>query len=82
MAEFRVTGDPVQSQARLEPIRDHLFDAGLGTVSEIFDGSPPHHPRGCPAQAWSVACTLEAWCKLERAKGPQSKQLIQGKEGG
>lgn len=69
MAEFRVTGDPVQSQAHLEPIRDHLSDAGIGTVSEIFDGSPPHNPRGCPAQAWSVACTLEAWWKLERAKG-------------
>lgn len=69
MAEFRVTGNPVESQARFEPIRDHLFDAGLGTVSEIFDGSPPHHPRGCPAQAWSVACILEAWWKLERAKG-------------
>lgn len=68
MAEFRVTGDPVRAQARLEPIRDHLFDAGLGTVSEIFDGAPPHHPRGCPAQAWSVACILEAWCKLENAK--------------
>ncbi|MGH8470995.1 MAG: amylo-alpha-1,6-glucosidase, partial [Gammaproteobacteria bacterium] len=43
-------------------------DAGLGTVSEIFDGAPPHTPRGAPAQAWSVACVLEAWWRLERAK--------------
>ncbi|HEY0770857.1 MAG TPA: amylo-alpha-1,6-glucosidase, partial [Sphingobacteriaceae bacterium] len=32
----------------------HLDEAGLGTVSEIFDGNPPHCPGGCIAQAWSV----------------------------
>ena len=37
-------------------------------VSEIFDGAPPHTPRGAPSQAWSVACTLEAWWRLEKAK--------------
>ncbi|CAN5266861.1 amylo-alpha-1,6-glucosidase [soil metagenome] len=35
--------------------RTHLAEAGLGQVSEIFDGDPPHTPRGCIAQAWSVA---------------------------
>ena len=38
----------------------------VGTIGEIFDGDPPHHPRGAPAQAWSVACTLDAW-RLLRA---------------
>jgi len=38
----------------------HLCDAGLGQLSEIFDGDPPHHPRGCIAQAWSVAEVLRA----------------------
>ena len=33
----------------------HLLDAGVGTVSEVFDGSPPHQPDGCISQAWSVA---------------------------
>lgn len=33
----------------------HLSEAGLGQVSEIFDAEWPHSPRGCPAQAWSVA---------------------------
>lgn len=33
----------------------HLWQAGVGQVSEIFDADMPHHPRGCPAQAWSVA---------------------------
>ena len=32
----------------------HLDEAGLGHVSEIADGDPPHTPRGCPFQAWSV----------------------------
>lgn len=68
MAYFRVTGDATFAQGLLEPIRDHLLDAGLGTVSEIFDGAPPHQPRGAPAQAWSVACVIEAWWKLELAK--------------
>jgi 4-alpha-glucanotransferase len=68
LAHHRVHGDPAAAQALLEPLRDHLMDAGLGTVSEIFDGAPPHTPRGAPAQAWSVACTLEAWWRLERAK--------------
>ncbi len=39
----------------LEPLLGHLSDFGLGSVAEIFDGDPPHTPRGCVAQAWSVA---------------------------
>ena len=39
----------------LGPLVRHLDDAGLGSVSEVFDGDPPHSPGGCPAQAWSVA---------------------------
>ncbi len=64
LAEYRVHGDAEAARAWLEPIRDHLHDAGLGTVSEIFDGAPPHSPRGAPAQAWSVACVLQAWQQL------------------
>ena len=33
---------------------NHLNEAGVGTVSEIFDANPPHAPRGCMAQAWGV----------------------------
>ncbi|HEX8652675.1 MAG TPA: amylo-alpha-1,6-glucosidase [Pyrinomonadaceae bacterium] len=39
----------------LAPFQKHLHEAGLGQVSEIFDGDAPHSPRGCIAQAWSVA---------------------------
>jgi 4-alpha-glucanotransferase len=68
LAHYRVHGDAAAAQRWLEPIADHLLDAGLGHVSEIFDGDPPHTPRGCPAQAWSVACVLEAWWRIERAR--------------
>jgi len=38
----------------------HLSEAGLGHISEIFDGDAPHTPNGCIAQAWSVAEVLRA----------------------
>ena len=41
-------------RAHLALLLTHLWEAGLGTVSEIFDGDMPHEPRGCIAQAWSV----------------------------
>jgi glycogen debranching enzyme len=44
--------------------RQHISDAGLGHVSEIFDGAPPHQPRGCIAQAWSSAELLRAAAAL------------------
>ncbi|MGQ0657560.1 MAG: amylo-alpha-1,6-glucosidase [Chromatiales bacterium] len=68
LAEYRVHGNAAAAQARMEAIRDHLLDAGMGTVSEIFDGEAPFTPRGAPSQAWSVACVLEAWWRLEKAR--------------
>lgn len=38
----------------LESMRAHLQEAGIGTISEIFDADQPHTPRGAVAQAWSV----------------------------
>jgi len=51
-----------QAEARtfLDGVELHLGEACLGHVSEIFDGDAPHEPRGCPAQAWSVAEPLRA----------------------
>jgi glycogen debranching enzyme len=40
---------------------EQIFRAGLGTIGEIFDGEPSHLPRGCIAQAWSVAEPLRAY---------------------
>ena len=44
-----------------QEIIPHLEDAGIGTISEIFDADWPHAPRGCIAQAWSVAEILRAY---------------------
>ncbi len=38
----------------LDPLLSRLREAGLESVPEIADGDPPHAPRGCPFQAWSV----------------------------
>lgn len=55
-----------QARRWLAAFHDHLRDAGLGQVSEILDGDPPHTPRGCIAQAWSVAELLRAAVELQR----------------
>jgi predicted glycogen debranching enzyme len=66
-AHYRTYHDPVAALALLRPFDDHLRDAGLGSVSEILEGDPPHLPRGCIAQAWSVAEVLRVWRELEQA---------------
>ena len=73
MADYRVNGNYALALLNLEGLKTHLEEAGLGTISEIFDADAPHTPRGCPAQAWSVACTLEAWWKLQRAERTKDK---------
>jgi predicted glycogen debranching enzyme len=54
----------------LDPFRDHLMKAGLGSISEIADGDPPHTPRGCPAQAWSAGEVLRAYYEDVLGKAP------------
>jgi len=49
----------------LEGFVPHLSEAGIGSISEIFDADPPFRPRGCIAQAWSVAEVLRCWLKTE-----------------
>ena len=54
---------PARRGARelLQAFPAHLKEAGIGTLSEIFDADTPHAPGGCMAQAWSVAEVLRAW---------------------
>jgi glycogen debranching enzyme len=49
-----------QAKGWLDGFQDHLKTAGLGQISEVADGDPPHTPGGCMAQAWSVAELLRA----------------------
>jgi glycogen debranching enzyme len=44
----------------------HLAEAGIGSIGEVFDAEPPFTPRGCIAQAWSVAEVLRALVKTTR----------------
>jgi predicted glycogen debranching enzyme len=64
LAHARAHGDPAAARAFLEPMAHHLEDFGVGSIAEIFDGDAPFTPRGCIAQAWSVAETLRAWQAL------------------
>jgi glycogen debranching enzyme len=81
-AYIKVNGGTAEARAQaakwLEPFRKHLREAGLGQVSEILDGDLPHRPRGCIAQAWSVAELLRAAVEevfaakpMKPAAGPQ-----------
>ena len=62
-ALVRVKSSEGKEQAKgiLEKMASHFRDAGIGTISEIFDADAPHAPGGCIAQAWSVAEILRAY---------------------
>ena len=47
----------------LEGFMPHLDEGCVGSINEIFDAEAPYTPRGCIAQAWSVAEVLRAWVK-------------------
>ena len=61
LAHYRVYGNTHAALSYLNPIAHQLNDYGVGTLGEIFDGQPPFAPRGCIAQAWTVAEVLRAW---------------------
>ncbi len=66
-AWLKVHPDDERGAARfLNGFNSHICSACLGTISEIFDAEPPYTPRGCCAQAWSVAEVLRC---LVRTKG-------------
>lgn len=77
-AHYRVRRDAGLARSFLEPFEQHLADAGLGTIGEIFDGDAPHTPRGCIAQAWSVAEVLRVWHML-RDDGQGASKKAKGK---
>lgn len=62
-AKIKVDGDSGKEEVRklLKNFEKHLTEAGIGSVSEIFDGNEPHYPKGCIAQAWGVAEVLRVY---------------------
>ena len=61
VAHYRVHGDRQEALRFLDPLGRQIYASGLGTLSEIFDGDAPFTPRGCIAQAWTVAEVLRVW---------------------
>src|SRR5690606_9279251 len=51
-------GRRAEARRFLDGLIAHLGEFGLGSIAEIFDGDPPHRPRGCISQAWGVAEVL------------------------
>jgi glycogen debranching enzyme len=77
-AYIRVGGKREEASRFLRKlVEDHSKEAGIGTISEIFDGDQPHEPRGCISQAWSVAEVLR--CYVEDIKGERPE--FEGKYG-
>jgi predicted glycogen debranching enzyme len=67
-AWLKVHPDDRQGARRLlEGFSAHLNEACIGSISEIFDAEEPFRPRGCVAQAWSVAEVLRCWAGTDPA---------------
>jgi predicted glycogen debranching enzyme len=54
-AYLRAYQNPMLAKSFLTPLINQLSDLGVGSIGEIFDGDAPFNPRGCIAQAWSIA---------------------------
>lgn len=65
LAKIKYTGEHETVLRSLERYLENLNAHGLGTLSEIFDGDGLNTPRGCIAQAWSVAAGLQVWEQLK-----------------
>jgi predicted glycogen debranching enzyme len=68
-----------QAEKWLEPLQLHLSSAGLGHISEIFEGDFPNRPCGCIAQAWSVGEILRAYTEDVKGIKPSSEPEVRGK---
>jgi predicted glycogen debranching enzyme len=60
--------------AVIEALRPRLAEAGIGSLSEVFDGDAPHAPRGCIARALSVAEVLRAWVEDLRVAAKPARE--------
>jgi predicted glycogen debranching enzyme len=74
-AAIRTAEDPVEEKKSLRQflrtfLEKHLPEAGIGSVSEVFDGNYPHSPGGCFAQAWSVAELIRLYSILKEVGDP------------
>ena len=68
-------GDMGSARRFLEGFNAHLNEACIGSVSEVFDSESPFMPRGCVAQAWSVAEVLRCWVRTEEKSERKSAEF-------
>jgi glycogen debranching enzyme len=73
-AWLRAHPDASDVASLLDGFTAHLGEFGVGSIAEIFDAEPPFNPRGCIAQAWSVAEVLRSRLRVEHAL-PAAAQL-------
>jgi predicted glycogen debranching enzyme len=68
-------GEYARARAFLDAFPGHLDEACVGSISEIFDATEPYAPRGCIAQAWSVAEVLRCFTALDRLASDGSRSV-------
>jgi glycogen debranching enzyme len=75
-------GDEAIARGLLDSFLPLLDEACIGSISEIFDAEAPYTPRGCVAQAWSVAEVLRVCVKLterlQRQESGQAEPMLLG----
>jgi glycogen debranching enzyme len=64
-AFLKVYKDPIKARGVITPMFSQLSQFGVGSIGEIFDGDAPFEPRGCIAQAWSIAEVLRSIYLIE-----------------
>jgi glycogen debranching enzyme len=67
---------PRDGNRLVEALYSHLNSGGMGTIGEIFDAESPYRPRGCIAQAWSVAELLRVTALLREPEGPAGQRSV------
>ncbi|HEX4499270.1 MAG TPA: amylo-alpha-1,6-glucosidase, partial [Thermoanaerobaculia bacterium] len=73
-------GEAKQARRFLEGFVPHLGEACLGSISEVFDAEAPFTPRGCVAQAWSVAEVLRCWVKTTGPEAVNDDLMVREEE--
>jgi predicted glycogen debranching enzyme len=73
-------GEAPRARRLLEGFEHHLSEACVGSISEIFDADAPFLPRGCVAQAWSVAEVLRTWVKSLSRQADDVVAVVQAGE--
>jgi len=74
-ALLKTSSDAGEAMQVLTGLVEHVGHAGMGSISEIFDAVPPYLPRGCSAQAWSVAEALRIWLKVAALHGGREPMM-------